>query len=82
MGHGKQFPLTQLAEGRSGTVVDITGGFGVVRKLTALGIRPGQKVTKRNSIFSRGPVVVRINSAEVAIGYGMAQKVLVEVGEE
>ena len=82
MSRPKPTPLPQLGAGKSGTVVDITGGFGVVKKLTALGIRPGQKISKRNSVFTKGPVVVRVNNSEVAIGYGMAQKVLVEVDEE
>lgn len=82
MSRVKRTPLPQLKTGQSGKVVDITGGYGVIKKLTALGIRPGQKISKRDSIFSRGPVVVRINNSEVAIGYGMAQKVVVEVEEE
>ena len=82
MSRVKQVPLPQLGAGKSGTVIDITGGFGVVKKLTALGIRPGQKISKRDSIFTKGPVVVRVNNSEVAIGYGMAQRVLVEVVEE
>ena len=82
MGRTKQVPLPQLQAGQSGKVIDISGGFGVVKKLTALGIRQGQVVTKRDSIFSKGPVVVKVNRSEVAIGYGMARKVIVEVEEE
>jgi ferrous iron transport protein A len=78
----KQVPLPQMRPGQTGKVVDISGGFGVVKKLAALGIRPGQTLTKRDSVFARGPVVVKINHSEVAIGYGMAQKVIVEVAEE
>jgi ferrous iron transport protein A len=74
--------LPQLRAGQRGKVIEITGGFGVNEKLTALGIRPGQIVTKRDSVFAKGPVVVKANTTEVAIGYGMAQKVLVEVEEE
>ena len=82
MSRTKQVPLPQLQSGQSGKVIDITGGYGVVQKLTALGIRPGQKISKQDSVFARGPVVVKVNNSEVAIGYGMAQKVLIEVEEE
>lgn len=81
MGQSKQVALPKMKAGQTGKVIDITGGQGVVNKLTALGIRPGQTVTKRDSVFARGPVVVKVNSAEVAIGYGMAQKVVIEVEE-
>ena len=82
MSRVQQVPLPQLGAGKSGTVIDITGGFGVVKKLTALGIRPGRKISKKNSVFTKGPVVVKVSNSEVAIGYGMAQKVLVEIEEE
>ena len=82
MGRTKHVPLPQLQAGQSGKVIEITGEFGVTKKLTALGMRPGQIVTKRNSVFTKGPAVVKLGSTEVAIGYGMAQKVLVEVEEE
>jgi len=75
----KQVTLPQLDAGQNGRVIDINGGQGVVSKLAALGIRPGQNVMKKNSVFPKGPVVIRINSSEVAIGYGMASKVHVEV---
>lgn len=70
-----------MKAGQTGKVIDIAGGQGVVNKLTALGIRPGQTVTKRDSVFIKGPVVVKVNSSEIAIGYGMAQKVIIEVEE-
>ncbi len=52
-------------------------GFG--RRLEALGIRPGKKVTKVGSMFFRGPVTLRVDNAQVAIGFGMANRILVEV---
>lgn len=52
-------------------------GFG--RRLEALGIRPGKKVTKVSSMFFRGPVTLRVDNTQVAIGFGMANRILVEV---
>jgi len=49
------------------------------RRLEALGIRPGMKVTKISSMLFRGPVTLRVGNAQVAIGFGMANRIIVEV---
>ena len=54
-------------------------GPGSVRRLEALGIRPGRKVTKIGSMLFRGPVTLKVDSTQVAIGFGMANRILVEV---
>lgn len=72
-------PLSRMEAGQSGTVVEITGGHGLVRRLEALGIRAGKKVTKVSSMLFRGPVMVRVDSSQVAIGFGMASRVMVEI---
>jgi len=45
-----------------------------------LGIRPGKKVTKISSTLLRGPVTLTVDNAQVAIGFGMANRIIVEVG--
>jgi ferrous iron transport protein A len=70
--------LSQLREGESGRVVLISGGHGLIRRLESLGIRVGKKVTKISSQLMRGPVTVRIDGFQVAVGFGMARKILVE----
>jgi len=49
------------------------------RRLEALGIRPGRKVTKISSMLFRGPVTLRVGNAQVAIGFGMANRIIAEV---
>lgn len=71
--------LTQLEEGESGVVVNIQGGYGLIRRLESLGIRVGKKVTKVSSQLMRGPITVRIDNSQVAIGFGMARKIIVEL---
>jgi ferrous iron transport protein A len=71
--------LTQLEEGQSGRVVLVSGGHGLIRRLESLGVRVGKKVTKVSAQFMRGPVTVRIDGFQVALGFGMARKVLVEI---
>ena len=74
-----QLTLAQMRAGQSGTMIAILGGRGLIRRLEALGIRPGKKVTKISSTLFRGPVTIRANHTQVAIGFGMASKILVEV---
>ena len=71
--------LTQLQEGESGVVVNIHGGYGLVRRLESLGIRVGKKVTKVSSQLMRGPITVRIDNSQIALGFGMAKKIIVRV---
>ena len=75
----KNIDLTQLEEGKSGRIVLISGGHGLIRRLESLGIRVGKKVTKVSAQFMRGPVTVRIDGFQVALGFGMAKKILVEI---
>ena len=75
----KQIPLNRMEAGQSGIVVQIQGGRGLINRLSALGIRPGQRVTKVTSAFMRGPVTIQVGNAQIAIGYGMAKRIIVEV---
>ena len=68
-----------MEAGQTGTVIQILGGRGLTRRLEALGIRPGRKVTKTSSMLFRGPVTFRSDHTQVAIGFGMANKILVEI---
>ena len=72
-------PLTDLDEGESGKVIEIVGGRGIHQKLDALGIRIGVKVKKVSSLMLRGPVVIMVGNTQIAIGRGMAQRIIVEV---
>lgn len=79
MPNGKQITLRQMRAGQSGIVFQIQGGHGLINRLSALGIRPGQRITKVGSTFMRGPVTIRVGNAQVALGFGMANKIIVEL---
>jgi len=76
----KHVPLSRMEAGQSGIVVQIQGGQGMINRLGALGIRPGRRVTKVGSMFMRGPVTVQVGNARVAIGFGMAKRIVVDLG--
>ena len=71
--------LTKIRPGESGVVVDIQGGFGMTRRIQSMGIRPGKRITKVSSQFWRGPQTVQVGNTKMAIGFGMATRIFVEV---
>ena len=78
---GKGIPLTWMQTGQSGTVIQIQGGIGLVNRLAALNIRPGKRITKVSSMLMRGPVTIEVDRTQVAIDFGMANRVIVELDE-
>jgi ferrous iron transport protein A len=79
MPHGNLISLTQMQPGQGGTVVRIQGGFGLIDRLNALGIMPGKRITKISSMIARGPITIEVDRAQVAIGFGMANRIIVEL---
>jgi len=63
-------------------VVQVQGGHGVVNRLSALGIIPGKRITKISSVLMRGPVIVEVDRTQIAIGFGMATRILVQLDNE
>ena len=77
----KRVTLRQMPPGTSGRVIEVHGGHGMVNRLSALGIRPGKRITKVGSMMMRGPVTVRMGHTRLAIGAGMANKIIVALDE-
>ena len=76
---GRQVPLTGMQIGQSGIVTQIQGGRGLVNRLFALDIRPGKRITKISAMLMRGPVTIEVDRTRLAIGFGMAKRVIVEL---
>ena len=74
----KRITLARMQPGQSGIVVQIQGGHGMINRLSALGIIPGKRITKISSMLMRGPVTIEVDRVQVAIGFGMASKIIVE----
>ncbi|HEC82014.1 MAG TPA: ferrous iron transport protein A [Thermoplasmatales archaeon] len=75
----KILPLTSLLPGMAARIVDIQGGYGFQKKLHMMGLVNGKKLRMVSVQPLRGPITVEINSRQVTLGRGMANKVLVEV---
>jgi len=74
--------LTELARGEEGIIAAIQAGWGLQQRLRCLGIGEGQVVRKLSNLALGGPVVVLVNRAQVAVGRGMARRILVRLGAE
>jgi len=70
-------PLSMLPEGREAIVVEVRGGWGLVRRLAELGFTSGTKVKVLNSAPS-GPLLVMVRGSRVALGRGLAMKIIVK----
>ncbi|MEO0106106.1 MAG: fused ferrous iron transport protein A/B [candidate division WOR-3 bacterium] len=71
--------LTTMKSGEKGKVTEITGGKGFISRLESLGIIPGVEITKISEQIMHGPVIIKVGNAKIAIGYGMARKIMVNI---
>jgi ferrous iron transport protein A len=63
------------------TVIEIQGGWGVRQRLNRMGIHPGDRLLVKRSAIMGGPILVQVHGTDVAVGRGMARKVVVSNSE-
>ncbi len=68
-------PLATLPEGKEAEVVGVVAGRGLARRLAELGFMRGEKVRVLRS--GPGPVLVLVKNSKIALGWGVAKKILV-----
>ena len=73
--------LSQMKPDQTGVVVMLKGGHGFMRRLESMGIRVSKRIKKVSSSFWRGPQTVEVDNMKIAVGFGMAEKIFVEVGK-
>jgi ferrous iron transport protein A len=69
-------PLSALRAGEVGIIAALSGGHNLRSRMLTLGLTPGAEVTVLQN-YGRGPMIVRVRDARVALGRGEAEKVLV-----
>jgi ferrous iron transport protein A len=79
---GTQISLARMQAGQKGKIVGINGGQGLVRRLEALGIKEGKEIKKISEQWMRGPVLLQYGNTQVALGFGMASKVMVQISRK
>jgi len=57
-------------------VVSINAGWGLQRRLADMGLTPGVKVKMVNK-QGRGPVLLELRGSRLALGHGIAHKIMV-----
>ena len=71
--------ITHLKLGEKGVIKEITGGIGLISKMQNMGLMVGKRVKKISSHFWCGPQTIEVGRCKVAVGYGIAKKIIVEV---
>ena len=69
--------LSRVDPGKDVTLIDIEGGKAIKSKLYSMGLVPGAKITVLNG-NSAGPVMIGVKDSRLAIGRGMARKIIVK----
>lgn len=57
--------------------MEISGGNALQSRMMSMGIYPGREITKLNNFALRGPVTIKIGRSVIALGYGVAGKIIV-----
>jgi len=72
-------PLAELKPGEIAEIIALNGGDEFQSRLRAMGLAEGQTVRKLSRIRWGGPIVLLVNRAQVAVGRGMARKIVIRV---
>lgn len=85
-----QKKLSQLKPGEKGVIVSIQAltihhrhhrrhGWGFQRRLEDMGLTPGTRIMVVKSAPFHGPIEIHVRGSRLAIGRGMADRILVSV---
>jgi len=74
----KKVSLVQIKANHKGKIIEILGGTNLYHKLMNMGLYKGKEVIKLSHIGLRGPVVVKVGRSVLALGHGVAEKIIIE----
>ena len=77
-GGNKPAPLDEVGENKKAKVIDVQGGWAAKRRLSQMGIHPGDVVTVVRYGALGGPMVIEVHGFQLALGRGVASQVFVE----
>lgn len=75
----KKISLVQMKENQKGRVSEISGGIATQNRFMGMGIYVGSEITKLSHFIMRGPVAIKVGRSVLALGRGMASKIVVEL---
>ncbi len=70
--------LDKIFENKKAKVIDIQGGQGIRQRLGQMGIHPGDIITILRFGVLRGPILIEVHGSQVALGRGIASRIMVE----
>jgi len=74
---GELVPLSKVPAGTTVRVARLTGGRGMVARLTNMGLNAGSEITvMRND--PAGPLIVRCKGSRLALGRGVLDRIFTE----
>ncbi len=74
----KKISLVQIKANEKVKILEILGGSNLESKLLSMGVYKGKQVIKLSHIGLRGPVVIKSGRSILALGHGVAEKIIVE----
>lgn len=74
----KKISLVHMKASRKGKVIEILGGTNLQSRLMHMGVFTGKEITKLSHVGLRGPVVIKSGRSILALGHGVAAKVIVD----
>jgi Fe2+ transport system protein FeoA len=72
--------IADMKTGKRAKVKDFIGGWGLMRKVMALGIDPGDEIMVIVGMEEGGPFIIEniTKGTKIAMGRGIARKIIVE----
>ena len=71
-----EMPLSMVSEGDSVKLVEIKAGWGLVRRLTDMGLTPGTVIKVVNK-QGAGPMLIEVRGSRLALGRGICHHIRV-----
>jgi ferrous iron transport protein A len=79
MKSGKEIAyLTDIKNGKTVTIVSIMGGKWSTKRLVDLGLTVGTEIKMLRASFFSGPIEIEIGGSKLALGRGLASKIMVQ----
>ena len=72
-----QLTLDSVPKEKEVKIVEIVGGWRIRQRLNQMGINTGDMIFVKRSGIMGGAILIQVHGTEVALGRGMAKKVIV-----
>ncbi|MDP8314804.1 MAG: FeoA family protein [Candidatus Celaenobacter antarcticus] len=73
-----RIPLIELKKGEKAIIVSHYGGRVFSNRMSSLGLRTNAVIKKISSQLFHGPVTIQVGNSQIALGHGMARRIMVE----